>query len=74
MSIYSPGFAGDVPRGYIMSRTKYGENRSPEYREDLTGRAYYDKNTGEYLEQHRHNFQYNDKGQPIGETVTKIPK
>lgn len=56
-----------------MSRTKYGENGRPEYREDLTGRPHYDKNTGEYLEQHRHNFKYNDKGQPIGETVTPIP-
>ena len=60
-------------KGNVMPRTKYGENGRPEYREDLTGRPHYDKNTGEYLEQHRHNFKYNDKGQPIGETVTPIP-
>lgn len=55
-----------------MSRTKYGENGRSEYREDLTGRVHYDKNTGEYLNQYRDNFKYNDKGQSIGETVTPI--
>lgn len=48
-----------------MSRMKYGENGRPEYREDLTGRPHYDKSTGEYLNQHRHNFKYNDKGKSI---------
>ena len=59
--------------GNVMSRTKYGSNGRPEYRDDLTGRPHYDKNTGQYLKQHRHNFTYNQNGQPTGGTVTPIP-
>ena len=60
-------------KGDVMSRTKYGENGRPEYRDDLMGRAHYDKTRGEYLDQHRHTYKYNDKGQPIKEIVTPIP-
>ncbi|MDR7814699.1 RHS repeat domain-containing protein [Lacrimispora sp.] len=61
-------------KGEVMSETKYGDNRKPEYRDDLKGRPHYDKKTGQYLDQHRHVFEYNDKGQPIGEVVIPIPK
>ena len=59
--------------GNVRSRTKYGDNGKPEYRDDLTGRPHYDKKTGQYLEQHRHNYTYNENGQPTGESVTPIP-
>jgi len=56
-----------------MSRTKYGENGRVQYRDDYAGKAHYDKECGEYLNPHRHNYQYNDKGQSIGDKVTPIP-
>ena len=60
-------------KGNVMSKTKYGENGKPEYRDDLMGKPHYDKSTGQYLDQHRHEFKYNEKGQPIGEKVSPIP-
>ena len=59
--------------GNVTSRTEYGDNGKPEYRDDLSGRPHYDKNTDQYLDQHRHTYKYNDRGQPIGETVSSIP-
>lgn len=59
--------------GNVRSRTRYGENGRPEYRDDLAGRPHFDKKTGQYLDQHRHHFTYNENGQPTGETVTAIP-
>ena len=58
--------------GNVMSRTTYGNNGQPEHRDDYKGKPHYDKKTGKYLRQHRHSFKYNDKGQPIGETVSPI--
>jgi len=57
-----------------MSRTHYGENGKVEYRDDLTGRPHFDKNTQQYLDQHRHVYKYNEYGQLIGEEVFPIPK
>lgn len=57
-----------------MSRTTYGENGKPKYRDDFTGRPHFDKETQQYLDQHRHTYEYNENGQPIGETVGPIPK
>ena len=56
-----------------MSETKYGENGRPEYRDDFTGKPHYDKNTEESLKSHRHIYEYNDKGQPIGNGVAPVP-
>lgn len=38
--------------GNVMSRTKYGDNGKPEYRDDLQGRPHFDKKTGKYLNKH----------------------
>ncbi|WP_394917857.1 RHS repeat-associated core domain-containing protein [uncultured Robinsoniella sp.] len=61
-------------KGNVTSKTKYGANVKPEYRDDYTGKAHYDKKTGQYLKPHRHNYKYNDKGQPICEEVVPVPK
>ena len=58
--------------GNILSKTRYGKNGKPEYRDDLAGRPHYDKKSGQYLKRHRHIFKYNEKGQPIGEEVEPI--
>jgi hypothetical protein len=58
-------------KGKVMSRTKYGKNRKPECRQDYT-HTHYSKEYKEYLKPHQHNYQYNSKGQPIGDTVSKI--
>lgn len=56
-----------------MSRTTYGENGKVETRDDLTGKAHYDKKTGQYLKPHRHTYKYNEQGQPIGDEVSPLP-
>lgn len=56
----------------VVSRTKYGKNKKPEYRQDFDGKPHYSKKEGKYLNPHQHNYKYNDQGQPIGETVTEV--
>ncbi|MDF2474277.1 MAG: repeat-associated core domain protein, partial [Anaerocolumna sp.] len=58
-------------KGNVVSRTKYGPNRKPEYRQDYS-HEHYSKEEGEYLQPHQHNYTYNAKGQPTGETTTRI--
>ena len=58
-------------KGNVMSRTKYGNNRKPEWRQDYT-HVHYSKELKKYLKPHQHNYKYNSKGQPIGETVTIV--
>lgn len=59
-------------KGKVVSRTKYGKNKKPEYRQDFDGKPHYSKKEGKYLNPHQHNYKYNDQGQPIGETVTEV--
>lgn len=58
-------------KGNVVSRTKYGNNGKPEYRQDYS-HEHYSKEIGEYLQPHQHSYSYNAKGQPTGETVTRI--
>ena len=60
--------------GNVMFRTVYGENGKPAYRDDITGRPHYHKSTGRYLDQHRHSYEYNEKGQRVSETILPILK
>jgi len=59
--------------GNVVRRTTYGSNGKPAYRDDLAGKPHFDKASQQYLMPHRHWFNYNEIGQPIGETVTAIP-
>lgn len=61
-----------ITEGNVVSRTKYGNNRKPEYREDY-GHTHHDKNTGKDLQPHKHNYEYNDKGQPVKPKVPVEP-
>ncbi len=57
--------------GKVMSRTKYGKNQKPEFRQDYN-HPHYSKELGKYLKPHQHNYTYNSKGQPNGDFVTVI--
>lgn len=55
-----------------MSRTTYGENGNPESREDYDHK-HYDKNTKEYLQPHKHIYEYNENGQPVKPKIPVVP-
>jgi uncharacterized protein YxeA len=59
-------------KGNLRSRTHYNENGQAETRDDFD-HEHFDKKTQRYLKLHRHTYKYNEKGQPIGETVIPIP-
>lgn len=72
----STGAAGSIyeqvdNKGNVMSRTKYGKNKKPEWRQDYT-HTHYSKRYKQNLQPHQHNYTYNSKGQPTGDDVSKI--
>ena len=60
----------------VTSRTTYDQNGYPATREDYyvgsNPRTHYDKTTNIELKNHKHIFEYNEKGLPIGEKVIPL--
>ena|GEM_PF-2870822 len=57
----------------VKSRTYYDENGKPFSRQDYyRGSDPHTHYEGKDLYNHEHNFKFNEKGQPIGETVNEF--